>query len=525
MKTIIKSILDNRERITEEYKEKLANKLSAKQKELESIKNSKPEKIAQPNIEDIAPNIKEKIEQLEKLKSKRIEIEKKIISLKNEVDSLSKKKASLDKAIAQIKILKQDVTKKIQEIQTLLISIDYDDSDFFTFQSQISKLENVSNQWENELKEKKKLIDNPFLPEENSLEFKKQRTQDQIEKLSEEIDEPNKKYHKYLRELEVWKKQVSNIQGNENKPDTVSYLNAKLSEINNIPTKITELEKQRDELVKKIYKKINELSQIYKGFYAPVQQFIETKPFEEDIFKISFNVAIMDKGFKAMFFNLLNRNKLGTFYGTENSEKRINKLLDFYDFNDPEKVIQFVNKVFYQLENDCRDNEPKKNRFELQVRNPDSPEDLYNMIFGLEYLEPRYFLQLNGKNLEQLSPGERGTLLLIFYLMVDKDDIPLILDQPEENLDNQTIFKVLVPCIKEVKKNRQIFLVTHNPNLAVVCDAEQIIVAFIDKVKNNSVHYHSGAIENPEINQKIVDILEGTKPAFENRENKYHIMY
>lgn len=65
------------------------------------------------------------------------------------------------------------------------------------------------------------------------------------------------------------------------------------------------------------------------------------------------------------------------------------------------------------------------------------------------------------------------------------------------------------------------FLVTHNPNLAVVCDAEQIIVASIDKTKNNAVHYHSGAIENPETNKKVLDILEGTRPAFKNRENKY----
>ena len=100
------------------------------------------------------------------------------------------------------------------------------------------------------------------------------------------------------------------------------------------------------------------------------------------------------------------------------------------------------------------------------------------LIFELEYLKPKYFLQLNGKSLEQLSPGERGILLLVFYLMIDKDERPLILDQPEENLDNQTIYRVLVRCIKKAKEKRQIFLVTHNPNLAVVCDAEQIIVSF-----------------------------------------------
>lgn len=99
--------------------------------------------------------------------------------------------------------------------------------------------------------------------------------------------------------------------------------------------------------------------------------------------------------------------------------------------------------------------------------------------------------------------------------------LPSEIDQPEENLDNQTIYKLLVPCIKEAKRRRQIILITHNPNLAVVCDAEQIIACSIDKQGGNRITYTSGAIENPRINQSILDILEGTRPAFENRGSKY----
>jgi ABC-type lipoprotein export system ATPase subunit len=75
-----------------------------------------------------------------------------------------------------------------------------------------------------------------------------------------------------------------------------------------------------------------------------------------------------------------------------------------------------------------------------------------------------------AKDLSLLSPGERGTLLLVFYLLIDKGDIPLVVDQPEGNLDNHTVAKVLVNCIKEARTRRQVFMVTHNPNLAVVCD-------------------------------------------------------
>ena len=147
--------------------------------------------------------------------------------------------------------------------------------------------------------------------------------------------------------------------------------------------------------------------------------------------------------------------------------------------------------------------------------------EVCDALFGMNYLEPVYNLKWDGKTLEQLSPGERGNLLLIFYLLIDLDDIPLVIDQPEENLDNNTVFRTLVPCVKEAKTRRQIIMVTHNPNLAIVCDAEQVICAEMRKDNGNEVTYTAGSIENPIINKKIVDVLEGTRPAFDKRNAKY----
>jgi predicted ATPase len=149
------------------------------------------------------------------------------------------------------------------------------------------------------------------------------------------------------------------------------------------------------------------------------------------------------------------------------------------------------------------------------------PIEILDLIFGLEYLVPKYELRWSGKDLDELSPGERGTLLLIFYLLIDKRDTPLIIDQPEENLDNQTVYNTLVPCLREARKRRQVIIVTHNPNLAVVCDADQIIHAQIDKQHQNKVTYTSGAIENPTMNLFSITVLEGTRPAFDQRESKY----
>ncbi len=64
-------------------------------------------------------------------------------------------------------------------------------------------------------------------------------------------------------------------------------------------------------------------------------------------------------------------------------------------------------------------------------------------------------------------------------------------------------------------------MIAHNTSLAVVCNAEQVIVAYLDIKGNYKVEYVSGAIENPGINRRIVDILEGTMLAFDNRQRKY----
>jgi ABC-type cobalamin/Fe3+-siderophores transport system ATPase subunit len=132
-------------------------------------------------------------------------------------------------------------------------------------------------------------------------------------------------------------------------------------------------------------------------------------------------------------------------------------------------------------------------------------------------LTPEFWLHSDARPISQLSPGQRA-LLLLFYLLVDKSKRPIILDQPEENLDNQTVHELLVPAIAEARKSRQVVAVTHNPNLAVVGDADQVIVA---EMTADQFRYMSGAIEDPEINGRIVAILEGTWPAFENRRDKY----
>src|SRR5690606_17654463 len=87
-------------------------------------------------------------------------------------------------------------------------------------------------------------------------------------------------------------------------------------------------------------------------------------------------------------------------------------------------------------------------------------------LYSVDHIRLEYGLRYRGTPLRLLSPGTRGIVLLILFLAVDTlDDRPLVVDQPEENLDNASVFGVLGQYFREAKRRRQIIVVTHNPNL------------------------------------------------------------
>lgn len=228
---------------------------------------------------------------------------------------------------------------------------------------------------------------------------------------------------------------------------------------------------------------------------------------------------------RGYLFVLRKPNVKGSFYG--DGRAALKRLCDTVeDWEDETSVFSGLGLIVQALHNDEREDQAptgsKVRDIFKQMRNQKNPIELYDYLFGFDFLKMKYDLKIDQKELNELSPGERGGLLLIFYLMLDKQDIPLVIDQPEDNLDNESVFRVLVTFLKQAKKRRQIVMVTHNPNLAVGADAEQIIRVSIDKRQGkNDFAFYSGSIENPKINKAVVDILEGTIAAFDNRRLKY----
>ena len=148
-------------------------------------------------------------------------------------------------------------------------------------------------------------------------------------------------------------------------------------------------------------------------------------------------------------------------------------------------------------------------------------------LFSTNHIAVRYEIAYDGVDIRKLSPGTRGIVLLLLYLALDDaDDRPLIIDQPEENLDPKSVFDELVSLFIAAKSKRQVIIVTHNANLVINTDADQIIIASADPNADGglpAITYVAGGLEDIEIRKTVCDILEGGEKAFRERSRRLRV--
>jgi ABC-type Mn2+/Zn2+ transport system ATPase subunit len=154
---------------------------------------------------------------------------------------------------------------------------------------------------------------------------------------------------------------------------------------------------------------------------------------------------------------------------------------------------------------------------------------LADWLYDTSHITVHYGIEYEGVSIEHLSPGTRGIVLLLLYLAIDRSDTrPLLIDQPEENLDPNSVYTELVPHFREARKRRQIIVVTHNANLVVNTDADQVVVARSARVPGMAlpvITYETGSLENKSIRAAVCDILEGGEQAFLERERRYRLKW
>jgi len=234
---------------------------------------------------------------------------------------------------------------------------------------------------------------------------------------------------------------------------------------------------------------------------------------------------------------VFNNVKFGKFTGL--FDGRIKLTNDFYGvFNDDneylfrkDRHVDDIRSIFDKLRDITK--------LKIRLREGVQLKDIYKNLFD-DYFDYNYILKKDGEDILSMSPGKRGIVLLQLILHISNATFPILIDQPEDNLDNRTIYEELKSFIRAKKCIRQIIIVTHNANLVVSTDTENIIVANqsgqqVGKDKREyNFEYVTGALENTFVDESksgilykygvkehVCDILEGGRKAFEERERKY----
>ena len=497
-----------------EHRRRIEQQLNIRRQELIALDHAKPKVVRKPRKS--TKSSRDLQGELDALKKGRKTTDKRIQQAKKDQERLAVLIAKGDKVLERFKLLQARFNKFIDDNKEDLKDMGLDVGELAILRLNRGPITEKIKDLEAQ-KAKVDLLLDPN--EESNLVTARASIEAKIVKLRSRLDAPTSKYQVYQEELEKWKANQAEIVGSKSKVDTLKYFEAQLAKLDDIPKLLKERREARLQLSRSIHDEILRLAEIYEELFGPVQEFIHTHPLAEDKFNLIFDVSVISVDFADRLFEWIHHGVTGSFYGVDEAEKLVNDLVARHDFAKHSKTTAFLEIIESLLITDRKTKSPVD--IGSQLRKGKSVESLYDFIYGLSYLEPRYILKMDDKELSELSPGEKGTLLLVFYLLIDKSDVPLIIDQPEHNLDNETIYDLLVPAIKEARQKRQIILVTHNPNLAVVCDSDQVVCAAIDKTAGNSVSYTSGAIENPTINRRIVEVLEGTMPAFDNRGRKY----
>lgn len=494
--------------------------LDEKKKELEKLNKNLPE---------LPTKDKKGQEELAELSKSKKKFENKII----EFQSMLNKIGEIE---TKIKVFKTKIQEFQEETGIILMSLGISEASVFDVKLDESGIRDLLNEKKNKIVDDVKTLREGA--KEDVAKLLEIKTEDLIFDNLQSLSEGISKKQKETQAFETIK--IKYQQHKKSALDLEGFINALECEISKvkeelIPEKI-QLEKDRLSVYCSYFVLLkNEKVQI-EELYKPLQESLlsGTDTDKKLVFEAQINYQL-EQHYKSGL-DIIDRSRKGNFREINSLKTALSNFWDEClksELSDEEIEVQLGKLLteFMTFEGD-------KVSIAEQLRESYDLEDFYNWFFDPTYFEIVSSLKFDDTDLYVLSPGQKGIILLMLYLEVDKGDCrPLIIDQPEENLDNLSVYKDLIGYFRERKQFRQIIMVTHNPNLVVNTDAEQIIVANYNGKRIPRLEYTSGSLEDqakqiPEtsvdnledgIIEKVCDILEGGEKAFEKRKKKYQI--
>ena len=484
---------------------------------LDNIQNSETELKTKSNKEVLQTNIKTNSEKVEELNKKAGLSDEQIQQYKNfqeQQQQNQKRRELFNSDFSQTNAFLQELNKELSNLQerknTFLQSIHknefrgyyqdklkFIDDSIVQLQGLISEIGTIINS------EGKRIFntDNIFNEELKQINNEKSNIEEEL-KLYQQNEEVKKQIRTFEESIEIDGKL--------------------LSEIDSLNKKIEEKRQSIEEIKKDLF-------DLYKKSYYEYRNIVEqlknrTKELEKDGLQIE---GIAQLNFPKFYENILSFTD-----GRSASVQRYNILKNKktrtakYEYSELESQIE---KIFEDI---LKKEYPINTRF--------SEQEIIKKLLD-DYFYDYWEITYKNDKLGEMSTGKASFVILMLIIGLSKSKSPILIEQPEDNLDNRSVTKDLVSYLKMKKIERQIILVTHNANIVVNADAENVIVAN-QKGQNDKettslyrFDYINGAIENTfskietetdllksmGIKEHIADIVEGGKEAFKNRERKY----
>lgn len=298
--------------------------------------------------------------------------------------------------------------------------------------------------------------------------------------------------------------------------ETIKQMSVRLSEERKKEERLTKIHAKQTDINEQISQSKEKIFQKQRVYFKLGQQICGEIQLEKEELSIEPKLTY-------------NQEKLQMFVDTYlNARNQLAKAMQNADITDNESLINILTDAFEGIVNGLVPLKGSKDKKQAIVE-----------LLSTNYYYLMYNVVYQGDTLYSMSEGKKAFVILRLLLDFDENKYPILIDQPEDDLDNRAIYNDLVTYIRNKKLERQIILVTHNPNIAVATDAEEIVVANQhgvhtenqDKIK---FEYRSGSIENSYkrdetktvllsqgIREHVCDLLEGGDIAFKKRESKY----
>ena len=320
--------------------------------------------------------------------------------------------------------------------------------------------------------------------------------------ISNKIKELNELYKKLLEKKESLKEEFAKIKReidipNVN-PDDFLKLNRIIETAKLKLAEIEKSEKRNSELTKLLNDKVSELNQLWHKEY----QILEKEVSRINEYENSLSISVIFKGRDDNFREKIQQVFKGSGIRSATYDTIQNNYKDFIeiyrDYANLNSKLNISESLIAEF----------KNRFD------DNLEDLLTFR-----VRDKFIINYNNKPLKDHSLGQRATALILFLLAQKETDV-LIIDQPEDDLDNQTIYEDVIKEIKGLKGNMQFIFATHNANIPVLGDSEKVVSC---KYSESKIEITAGTIDDHNIQKQIVTIMEGGEEAFSRRKNIYNI--